>query len=213
MISMATWRAGTAVERERRGGGSREGRLPRYAQPSQVPKLASSRNPARWLFSGWNCTAKILARGHRASKRRRIAPSPRSARGLRGPGNSCARNRSACRRRCRAQSGCGARLLHLVPAHVRHLEPLAVRVRHRRRRGSAAPCPGAAPRPACRPSSLRSNSICRPMQMPRNGRSRAPRRPRRAGRCASSSRMQSGIAPCPGSTTRSASPDDVRVAR
>ena len=33
-----------------------------YASPFQTTKLARSCNPARWLFSGWNCVAKILAR-------------------------------------------------------------------------------------------------------------------------------------------------------
>jgi cobyric acid synthase len=63
--------------------------------------------------------------------------------------------------------------------------------------------PGKTPSPGVSPSSLRSNSICKPMQMPRNGlecaaSSTAGRKP-----LASSSRMQSGIAPCPGNTTRS----------
>ena len=64
--------------------------------------------------------------------------------------------------------------------------------------------PGMSPSPGVLPSSLTSNSICRPMQMPRNGfvraaSSTAARRPR-----PSISRTQSGIAPWPGKTTRSA---------
>ncbi len=54
------------------------------------------------------------------------------------------------------------------------------------------------------PSSLRSNSICKPMQMPRNGLLRAASSTASRRWRASSSRMQSGIAPCPGNTTRAA---------
>ena len=38
--------------------------------PSQRAKLASRRSPARWLFSGWNCTAKAAGPATAAAKRR-----------------------------------------------------------------------------------------------------------------------------------------------
>ncbi len=85
-----------------------------------------------------------------------------------------------------------------VPAHVRDLELRAGGVDHALG-GKAPHAPAGARRgPPTSPSSLRSKSICRPMQMPRKGFVRAAsrtagRRPR-----ASSSRMQSGMAPCPG---------------
>ena len=68
--------------------------------------------------------------------------------------------------------------------------------------------PGKTASPGVSPSSLRSNSICRPMQMPRKGLERAASSTAGRNPLASSSRMQSGIAPCPGNTTRSARPTD-----
>jgi hypothetical protein len=71
--------------------------------------------------------------------------------------------------------------------------------------------PGNTPSPAVSPSSLRSNSICMPTQTPK----RLGRRQRAAPfaqTAASSPRMQSGIAPCPGNTTRSAASISGRIA-
>ena len=66
------------------------------------------------------------------------------------------------------------RLMHLVPAHMRHFEPLPIRSPGSTDARPAAgkkrrTLPGTMPRPSTLPSSLLSNSICRPMQMPRNG--------------------------------------------
>ena len=44
------------------GDGARATAEDRADQGFQVTKLASSCRPAVWLFSGWNCTAKILSR-------------------------------------------------------------------------------------------------------------------------------------------------------
>ena len=45
----------------RRGGRARAGYDPAVG-PSSETKFANSRNPAAWLFSGWNWTAKMLSR-------------------------------------------------------------------------------------------------------------------------------------------------------
>ena len=113
------------------------------------------------------------------------------------PGSSCARNRSGCGRRMPCHSGCGPRLEHLVPAHVRDLRAPAPTSRGTR--------PGSRPSPGVSPSSPRSNSICSADAHAEKGlvappasitASRAP--------LAASWRMQSGMAPWPGTTTRSA---------
>ena len=109
--------------------------------------------------------------------------------------------------------GVRLRLLDLVPAHVRHLEPAAVRVRHPVG-GKPPHPPGSSPRPGVSPSSLRleqhlqADADARGTACPRAASTTAARRPR-----ASISRMQSGIAPWPGKTTRAAPRDRVRIAR
>ena len=65
--------------------------------------------------------------------------------------------------------------------------------------------PDKAARHAVGPSSLASKSICRPRQMPRNGRSRMAASTLSASPLARRPFMQSGMALWPGRTTRSAS--------
>src|SRR5260221_210579 len=64
--------------------------------------------------------------------------------------------------------------------------------------------PGSRPKPGVSPSSPCSNSICSPMQMPRKGLLAAAEITASRAPLAASWRMQSGIAPWPGTTTRSA---------
>ena len=117
---------------------------------------------------------------HRASKRRRIIGRAGGQRpGPPGPDGSCARSRSARRPRCRAQSGCGR-------ACRTGLQPMcgtlsrSPRGDHRLRRGSARRVPGDRRRgTAWAPPRSSSKSICRPRQMPRNGRSRTTSQHRR----------------------------------
>ena len=58
--------------------------------------------------------------------------------------------------------------------------------------------------PGVSPSSLRSKSICRPMHSPRNGLAAAASRTASPRPLSARHFMQSGMAPCPGKTTRSA---------
>jgi hypothetical protein len=81
-------------------------------------------------------------------------------------------------------------MMHLIPAHMRHLEPVAPCVLHVTGK--------------TRHLALFSNSICMPMQIPRKGLVFAACTTTLRKLRESSSRMQSGIAPCPGNTTRSA---------
>jgi hypothetical protein len=64
--------------------------------------------------------------------------------------------------------------------------------------------PGSSASPGVSPSSPCSNSICMPMQMPRNGFARVHSTTASRAPLAASWRMQSGIAPWPGTTTLSA---------
>src|SRR5262249_1892079 len=68
------------------------------------------------------------------------------------------------------------------------------------KRGTSPP---SSPNPGVSPSSPRSNSICRPMQMPRKGLARAASTTASRAPLAASCRMQSGMAPWPGTTTLS----------
>jgi hypothetical protein len=125
----------------------------------------------------------------------------------------------------------GVEAVHEIePARVRHAAPHRVDralVRRLERPGSspsAAPCNGCRPvasgrpgrtfaRPAAirpkpgvsGPSALCSSSICMPTQTPNSGFFAAASSTEASRPDSRSSRMQSGIAPCPGRTTRSAS--------
>ncbi len=73
--------------------------------PSGLPVdeiRAAAASPAAWLFSGWNCTAKHVIARHRAGKGEAVVGVSAHQRRLARPRrSSCARNRSAIRRRCR----------------------------------------------------------------------------------------------------------------
>ena len=68
--------------------------------------------------------------------------------------------------------------------------------------GNRRTLPGNRPKPAQSPSSLCANKACMPRQMPRKGLLAAACLTTSVKPRAASSRMQSGIAPTPGNTTR-----------
>jgi hypothetical protein len=156
--------------------------LMRKAVGSGLPahEVASRRSPAWALFSGWNCTAKMLSRATAQVKGCRSGSSRRSRRDRPARRSSCARNRSARRRRCHPTAG-ALGLLHLVPAHVRHLE--------RCRRAPPWSAENAAPAPGHQAQAgdiallavVRTASAGRRRCRERAFR-RRPRAPRRAGR-------------------------------
>ena len=95
-------------------------------------------------------------------------------------------------------------LVHFVPAHVRHLQPDAAGVHHALRRETHYPArqqPEARRRRPPRSARTASAARCRCRE---TACCPPPRSPRRASPRASNSRMQSGIAPWPGNTTRRA---------
>ena len=112
-----------------------------------------------------------ISPGDGASKRRRII---RGAGGQRRdrpvPDDSCARSRSGSRRRCPPTADGSARCCTGLQPMCGTLSRSPSGSGHRRGRGSARPGRAGPPSPAVGPSSLASNSICRPRQMPRNGR-------------------------------------------
>ena len=155
---------------------------------------------------------------HVVARRRRTRTAPRrcsrrrQCRARRDRRSSCARSRSGCPAVCPA-TGRGPRSARTsFQPMCGTLSRRALRVQHAF--GGKPPDPARQQAESgVSPSSLFSNSICRPMQMPRNGFScaaatTAARSPR-----ASISRMQSGMAPLPGKTTRAAPTYLVRIAR
>ena len=171
----------------------------------QCRKLRYRARPWSALFSGWNWVAKILSRATRAGKARAVLGFADAVARVRRPRvDSCARNRSSWRRARRPQR---VRLRPGAPGSSPSAAPCSGcrRAAAGPRARSARTSPGIRPRPrrvlllaavaaasACRrtrPSAAccaaaSSTAACRPESR--------------------SSRMQSGIAPWPGSTTRSA---------
>ena len=157
--------------------------------PRAVPtKFASSRNPSRALFSGWNWQAK---KPGAATADAKSAPCPQRPRDER----VVVRHAVVAVREVEPRAVLDAgpqrmieRLAHLAPAHVRHLQPLAVgsvqgcveacarcrapprgNPRRRSRR-----CARTAPGTPCR--SRGTGRVCRPSRR-RPGRGRCPPAP------------------------------------
>ena len=195
----AGWAQLRGLPRRRRVGTRLSGRLPR----NEVGEQPQSRRLAflRVELHGEN----VIAR-HRAGKREPVAPCRAFEAALRGHrSSSCARSRSGCRRgmpspQRRAPPTCS----HLVPTHVRHLERACRARRAAGRAGSAAPRPredaeaGRVALLAPFEQHLHADADAEERLLPR------ARHDRRAQAARSISRMQSGIAPWPGKTTRSA---------
>ena len=156
-------------------------------------------------FLGMELHGKDISACNRASKRRRIVDAARrSSPRHRAPDSSCARSRSGGVGDAAPQADARCPLAHAgsspcaAPSVAR---PWASTMRCV---GKALDLSPQQPRHEVGPSSLSSNSICRPRQMPRNGRSRATSATTSRKPLALRQRMQSGIALCPGRTTRSA---------
>ena len=129
---------------------------------SRLTKLASSVNPARWLFSGWNCTANTLSLRERAGKASAVVGGRRRRRRAhRHRAVAVHEVEPAVSVQCLLHNGCGL-LLHLVPAHVWNLEAVARGIGHVGP-GKRRTWPENSPRQGVPPfSSLSSSRACIP---------------------------------------------------
>ena len=204
-MAAGRWRRVGVADSGVAGAGSPRANAPRSVVSVPGDEVGEQRETGAVALFRVELRGEDISPRHRASKRRRIVGRrPRSAPGRPAPGGSCARNRTACRRRCRPTAGARRAWRTAAPAHVRHLEPRrpsAASIARVAETAHAAPAAGRGR--GVGPSSLASNSICRPRQMPRNGRV-ARRLEHRLARARSrrGQRMQSGIALWPGRTPR-----------